>query len=169
VSLPRNNGGRDRHNPHRLVLLRDISHAVRIPDEPRIVASLVFDVETGVVLASTVAGHEEQVLQQACEMALLRPAGGLAPHRPDHVLCNPGLTSLLKAQLDKMSQAAPLPPISEVPVVHEAEDIFDSFVGHIAGRRDAEELAARRDWQLLFDHVLRFYERKLWSSRAKSS
>jgi hypothetical protein len=32
-----------------LVLLRDISHAVRIPDEPRIVASLVFDMETGVV------------------------------------------------------------------------------------------------------------------------
>ena len=34
-----------------LVLLRDISHAVRIPDEPRIVASLVLDMETGVVLA----------------------------------------------------------------------------------------------------------------------
>ena len=146
-----------------LVLLRDISHAVRIPDEPRIVASLVFDMETGVVLASAVSGHEEKVLQQACEMALLRPAGGLAPLRPDHVLCNPGLTSLLKAQLDKMSQAVPLPPISEVPTVHEAEDIFDSFVGHMAGRRDAEEFAAPRDWQLLFDHVLRFYERMVWS------
>jgi len=146
-----------------LVLLRDISHAVRIPDEPKIVASLVFDMETGVIIASAVAGHEEQVLQQACEMALLRPVGGLAPLRPDHVLCNPGLTSLLKAQLAKMSQAAPLPPISEVPTVHEAEDIFDSFVGHMAGRRDAEEFAAPRDWQLLFDHVLRFYERKVWS------
>jgi hypothetical protein len=44
-----------------------------------------------------------------------------------------------------MSQAAPLPPISEVPTVHEAEDIFDSFVGHMAGRRDAEESAAPRD------------------------
>ncbi len=146
-----------------LVLLRDISHAVRIPDEPRIVASLVVDMETGVVLASAVAGSEEQVLQQACEMALLRPAGGLAPRRPDHVLCNPGLTSLLKAQLGKVSQAAPLPPISEVPVVHEAEDIFDSFVGHLAGRRDAKELAAPRDWQLLFDLVLHLYERKVWS------
>ena len=125
-----------------LVLLRDISHAVHIPDEPRIVASLVFDMDTGVVLASAVAGHEERVLQQACEMALLRPAGGLTPLRPDHVLCNPGLASLLKAGLGKLSQAAPLPPISEVPTVHEAEDIFDSFVGHMAGRRDAEEIAA---------------------------
>jgi hypothetical protein len=146
-----------------LVLLRDISHAVHIPDEPRVVASLVFDMETGLVLAFAVAGHEEQVLQQACEMALLRPAGGLAPRHPDHVLCNHGLTSLLTAQLKKMSQDAPLPPISEVPVVHEAEDIFDSFVGHMAGRRDAEELATPRDWQLLFDHVLRYYERKVWS------
>lgn len=146
-----------------LVLLRDISHAVRIPGEPRIVASLVLDTETGVVLAACVAGHEEKVLEQACEMALLRPAGGLAPVRPDHVLCGPGLTSLLKAQLGRMGQAAPLPPISEVPVVHEAEDIFDTFVGHMAGRRGAEESAAPRDWQLLFDHVRRFYERKVWS------
>jgi hypothetical protein len=37
---------------------------VRIPDEPRIAASLVFDMETGVVLASAVAGDEEEVLQQ---------------------------------------------------------------------------------------------------------
>jgi hypothetical protein len=34
-----------------LVLLRDISHAVRIPGEPTIVASLVFDMGTAVVLA----------------------------------------------------------------------------------------------------------------------
>ena len=33
----------------------------------------------------------------------------------------------------------------------------------MAGRRDAEEFAAPRDWQLLFDHVLRFYERMVWS------
>jgi len=136
---------------------------VRIPGEPRIVASLVFDMETGLVLAFAVAEHEQQVLQQACEKALLQPMGGLAPRRPDHVLCNPGLTSLLKAQLGKMRQAAPLPPIAEVPTVHEAEDIFDSFVGHMAGRRDAEELAAPRDWQLLFDHVVCFYERKVWN------
>jgi hypothetical protein len=146
-----------------LVLLRDISHAVRIPDEPRVVGSLVFDMATGVILASAVAGHDEQVLQQACEMALVRPAGGLAPRRPDHVLCNPGLASVLKAQLGNMGLATPLPPISEVPVVHEAEDIFDSFVGHMAGRRDAEELAAPRDWQLLFDLLLHFYEREVWS------
>ena len=146
-----------------LVLLRDISHAVRIPDEPTIVASLVFDMETGAVLASAVAGRKEDVLQKACEMALLRPAGGLAPRSPDHIVCNPGLASLLEAQLAKMSEAATLPPISEVPVVQEAEDIFDSFVGHLAGRRNAEEFAAPADWQLLFDHVLRFYERKVWN------
>ncbi len=145
-----------------LVLLRDISHAVRIPNEPRIVASLVFDMGTGVVLASAVAGREDQALRQACEMALSRPAGGLAPRRPDQVLCNPGLALALEAQLGEMSPTCPAPTISEVPVVHEAEDVFDSFVGHMVGRRDAKELARPSDWQVLFDHVLLFYKRKAW-------
>ena len=147
-----------------LVLLRDISHAVHVPDEPRVVASLVFEMETGVVLSSAVAGQEEDVLQQALEMALLRPTDGLAKRPPDHILCNSGIAPLLKAKvLDKMSQVATLPPISEVQVVREAEDVFDSLVGHMAGRRHAEELAAPSDWQLLFDYALRFYERKVWS------
>jgi Arc/MetJ family transcription regulator len=74
-----------------LVLLRDISHAVRIPGETRIVVSLVFDMSTGVVLATAVAANEPKALSQACQTALTRPAGGLAPRRPDQVLCSPGL------------------------------------------------------------------------------
>jgi hypothetical protein len=141
-----------------LVLLRDISHAVRIPDEPRIVASLVFDMETGVVLASAIAGHQEKALQQACGMALLRPAGGLGtrPLQP-----RPHLASEGPAR--QYESGRPVPTYAEMPTVHEAEDIFDSFVGHMGGRRDAEEFAAPRDWQLLFAYVLRFYEHKVWS------
>lgn len=146
-----------------LVLLRDISHAVRIADEPRIVASLVFHMETGIVLASAVAAGEEQVLEQVCQMALSKPAGGLAPRRPDRVLCNPGLARLLETQLRRLARSDPAPPVSEVPAVHEAEDIFDSFVGHLAGRRDADGFAAPSAWQLLFDEVIRFYEREVWS------
>src|SRR5208283_4138650 len=111
-----------------LVLLRDISHAVRIPDEPTVVASLVFDMGTGLILASAVGANEPQVLQQVCEMALSKSADGLPPRRPDSVLCGPGLAPLLKAQLDQMRWATGLPPISEVPTVHEAEDVFDAFV-----------------------------------------
>lgn len=146
-----------------LVLLRDISHAVHIPDEPAIVAALVFDMGTGVVLATSVAGTDGQVLGQACEMALTRPAGGLAPVPPDRVLCSPGLGPLLEAALGTVMRPALLPPVTEVPPVHEAEDVFDSFVGHMAGRRDADELAGPEDWQLLFDQVLCFYERGVWA------
>ncbi|MDA8039650.1 MAG: hypothetical protein M0Z69_10925 [Actinomycetota bacterium] len=146
-----------------LVLLRDISHAVHIPDEPAIVASLVFDMDTGVVLAASVAATDEQVLEQVCEMALTRPAGDLPPGGPERVLCGPGLVSSLKASLRRLTRPAPLPPVTEVPPVHETEDVFDSFVGHMAGRRDPEEFAGPDDWQLLFDHVLAFYRRQVWA------
>jgi len=52
---------------------------------------------------------------------LCSASGGLAPLRPDHVLCNPGLASLLKAP-DEMSRAEPLTPISDVPTAHEAQE-----------------------------------------------
>jgi hypothetical protein len=146
-----------------LVLLRDISHAVRIRDEPTIVAAMVFDMDTGLVLASSVAATDEQVLEQVCEMALTRPAGGLARGRPEQVLCGPGLVPLLEASLRRLIRPAPPAPVTEVPPVHEAEDVFDSLVGHMAGRRDPEEFAGAGDWQLLFDPVLRFYQRQVWT------
>lgn len=146
-----------------LVLLRDISHAVRVSGEPRIVASLVFDMGTGVVLSSAIAALEEEVLEKVCQFALTKPAGGLAPRPPDRILCNPRLAQPLKAQIRKLKMPAPTPPISEVSPVHEAEDVFDSFVGHLAGRSSATEIAQPSDWQLLFDQVLHFYRREIWT------
>ncbi|MGH9303627.1 MAG: hypothetical protein ACRDZ5_04335 [Acidimicrobiales bacterium] len=146
-----------------LVLLRDISHAVRIPNEARIVASLVFEMETGLVLGSGIGASEQRALELACEAALVGPPEGLLPGRPDRVLCNPGLEELLAGELSKLEQALPLPPIAGVPPVNEAEDVFDSFVGHFAGRRDAEKFAAPGDWQLLFGKAARFYERRVWA------
>jgi len=145
-----------------LVLLRDISHAVRIPDEPRIVASLIFDIETGVVLASRVAADEEAVLAEVCEMALTQPAGGLVPSHPGHVSCSTGLATRLTAVLRKLT-TGDLPEIEEVECVHEAEDVFDSFVAHLAGRQDPKEYAEPSDWQLLFEQVLAFYDRQPWA------
>jgi hypothetical protein len=145
-----------------LVLLRDISHAVRIPGETRIVVSLVFDMGTGVVLASAVAANEPQALSQACQTALTRPAGGLAPRRPDQVLCDPGLAETLATQLGKLKGVAPLPPIVETPTVHEAEDVFDTFVGHLAGRRSPKDFATPGDWEVMFGQALGFYGREPW-------
>jgi hypothetical protein len=146
-----------------LVLLRDISHAVRIPDEPTIVASLVFDMGTAVVLASAVATSDAQALEQACTMALDRPAGGLAPLMPNRVLCNPGLARLLDNLLADLWRGATPQPAAEVEAVHEAEDIFDSFVGHLAGRRSPHEFAEPSDWQLFFEQALRFYRQQVWT------
>jgi hypothetical protein len=146
-----------------LVLLRDISHAVRIPHEPTILASLVFDMGTGVVLASAVAASDAQALERACTMALERPAGGLAPLRPDRVLCNPGLARLLDGLLPGLWRGATPQPAVEVEAVHEAEDIFDTFVGHLAGRRSPHEFAEPSDWQLFFEQALRFYRQQVWT------
>lgn len=146
-----------------LVLLRDVSHAVRIPDEPRIVASLVFDMGTGLVLATRVAATEEKVLTEVCEMAIKAPAGGLAPRHPDRVLCGPGLRASLASVLGGLSRGSGLPEIEEVGCIHEAEDVFDFFVGHLAGRQNPEHFPEPADWRLLFDQVLAYYERQPWT------
>ena len=66
---------------------RDISHAVRIPDQPVIVAALILDVDTGLVRGLSVAADFEHALAEAVETAL-HQAGRVA--RPGPPATHPG-------------------------------------------------------------------------------
>jgi hypothetical protein len=145
-----------------LVLLRDVSRSVRVQGEPRIVACLVLDVDSGGVLGHAVAATDDEAITQACHTALKKPARPFQPGPPDAVLCSAGLAGRLTRELGRSKSATSLPPITEVGQVHEAEDIFDSFVGHMAGRRQPDEFPAPEDWQLLFVEALNFYRREPW-------
>jgi hypothetical protein len=144
-----------------IVLIRDVSHAVRIDGESTVVASLVLDADTGLVRGMSVDRTGAGAYAQAMRTALTQPAGGLPPQRPIRVLCGVGHREPVAAQLAVVLGDSPLPEVTEV-VSAEAEDIFDSFVGHMAGRGQPEEFAAPGDWAMLVDHADAYRRAALW-------
>ncbi|MGH9103769.1 MAG: hypothetical protein ACRDYD_12425 [Acidimicrobiales bacterium] len=145
-----------------MVMLRDISRTVRVRDEPVVMAGLVLDMGTGLALASTVAASGTQALAQALEKALADPLPPSSSAPPDVVICEPELVSEVERQLARAAADAPPPPVVAVDPVFEAEDIFDSLVGHLAGRRQPDELAAPEDWQVLLHHVFGYWQEEPW-------
>ncbi len=146
-----------------LVLARDVSHAVRVPGHGELRAALVLDVATGLVRGVAVAPSDSEALGSACDTALAKPAGRLPPLRPDGVLCGPGLADLLAESLGALMPASALPPITEVVPGTEAEDIFDCFVGHMAGRAQPEQLPDPEDWRVLVAQALALWRAEPWA------
>jgi hypothetical protein len=138
--------------PTWIVLVRDVSHTVRIDGESCVVASLVLDADTGLVRGMSVGQTGADACVQAMRSALTRPAGGLSPMRPSRVLCGIGHRELVATQLAVVLGDGPLPEVSEV-VSAEAEDILDSFVGHMAGRAQPDQFATPGDWAMLVEHA----------------
>ena len=138
--------------PSWIVLIRDVSHAARIDGESTVVASMVVDAGTGLVRGVSVDRTDASACAQAMRTALTRPAGDLPPQRPIRVLCGVGHRAPVTAQLAVALGDGPLPEVTEV-VSAEAEEIFDSFVGHLAGRAQPEEFPDPGDWAMLVDHA----------------
>ncbi|MDQ2729486.1 MAG: hypothetical protein M3Y91_16865 [Actinomycetota bacterium] len=146
-----------------IVMLRDVSQAVRVEGEAVLMASMVLDQGTGLALSTAVGPTGREALGQALDMALTRPARPLTPRQPDLVLCAVELVADVEAELASLVGAAPLPPVTVVEPVAEAEDIFDSLTGHLSGRSQPDEFAAPADWQILFDHAWRYHQVQPWT------
>ena len=147
--------------PTWIVLIRDVSHAVRIDGEACVVASLVLDADTGLVRGMSVDRAGADACARAMRTALTPPVGGLPPRRPIRVLCGVGQRESVAAQLAMVLGEGPLPGVTEV-VSAEAEDIFDSFVGHMTGRVQPEEFATPDDWAMLVDHADAYRRAEPW-------
>lgn len=152
-----------RGNGSWLVLVRDVSGSVRVEAEPALAACLVVEMETGLVRGASVGASEEEATEQALTMGFTRPAGGLPPGRPEVLLCPAELESLLRHVLPRIAAGGPVPPVSPVEPPAEAEDIFDSFVGHMGGRPQPDDPPTPSDWALLYRHALAFYRAALWT------
>lgn len=146
-----------------LVFVRDVSHAIHVPGHAELRAALVLDVATGLVRGVAVAPSDLEVLVVACGTALAKPAGPLPPCQPDGVLCGPGLADLVAEALGPLMPATALPPITEVVPGTEAEDIFDVFVGHMAGRAQPEEPPDPEDWRVLIAETLALWQAEPWA------
>jgi len=145
-----------------MVLLRDVSHAVRVAGEGRLIAALVLHAETGLVLGVSISGTAGEALAGAFDAALTNPAADLPPAPPARVL------SLVETapEVRKAVAAASLgsPELIEAEsFAEEAEDIFDSFVGHVAGRAQPDEPPSTGDWSLLVGQALAYYRAEPWA------
>lgn len=109
------------------------------------------------------APTEDEALAQALAGAVSKPAGQLPPGQPGMVLCGPGLAEPVAQALRAVTIGAALPPVSEVDPPVEAEDIFDSLIGHMTGRSRPEDLPTPRDWTLLYIQALGFYRARPWA------
>ena len=145
-----------------MVMSRDVSHTVRVADQPVVVAALILDVDTGLIRGLSVAEDVRGALAQAIEHALTEPAGTLAPGRPQRILTAAGLGDSVAAELGRRPGLNLLPPVDEIVPGAEAEDIFDSFVGSMAGRRQPSDPPSPADWKVLFEHVQAYAEATPW-------
>jgi hypothetical protein len=146
-----------------LVLSRDISDSVRIDGEPHVRAGMVLDMDTGLVRGVAVGTTESDVIAQAFTMGLTKPAGSLPPGRPDKVLCAPELEAQIIEILPSIIAGDRLPPVRVIEPPAEADDIFDSFVGHMSGRSQPAEPPSPSDWGLLYRCAFDFYEAAPWA------
>ena len=143
-----------------MVLLRDVSHAVHIVGEDRVMAALVLHAETGLVLGVSISGTAAEALAGAFDAALTNTAADLPSASPARVV------SLVEVapEVHKAIAAASLgsPELIEAGSFAEAEDTFDSLVGHMAGRAQPAEPPSTEDWLLLVGQALAYLRAEPW-------
>ena len=152
----------DGFGPTWIVMVRDVSHAVRVSDQPRMVASLVLDADTGLARGISVAPTARAACAEAMRTALTKPAGPLPAQAPVRVLCGGGQAGDVRGELARLLAGATTPAVAESPSIGEAEDVFDSFVGHMAGRRQPEEPPTAPDWRTLFTLASDYSQARPW-------
>ncbi|MDQ6781980.1 MAG: hypothetical protein M3063_00730 [Actinomycetota bacterium] len=145
-----------------IVMLRDISSAVRVEGTPVLMASLVLDAETGLALGSSVASDGPGALAQALETALTKPVGPLQAGRPDLILCTEGLAPRIDAALAALRPGEAVPSIRAAEAVPDAEDVFDSLLGHLSGRAQPADTPGSEDWRVAFEVALGYWQQAPW-------
>jgi hypothetical protein len=143
-------------------MIRDVSHAVRVRGQARVVASLVLDADTGLARGVAVGSTPGAACADAMETALTKPAGQLPPEAPGQVLCGHEQAADVASGLARLLNGAAEPAVTVSVPVEEAEDIFDSFVGHMAGRRQPGEFAGPADWRALFAQASDYCQAQPW-------
>jgi hypothetical protein len=144
-----------------MVLLRDVSYAVRVAGEDRVMAALVLDPQTGVVLGICVSRTPAEALARAFQAALTNRVGDRRPGPP---ACVVTLVEVAP-EVRKAIAAACLgsPQLIETESLVEAEEVFDSLVGHLAGRAQPTEPPTTQGWSLLVGQALAYLRAEPWA------
>ena len=143
-----------------MVLLRDVSHAVHVAGEDRVMAALVLHAETGLVLGVAISGTAAEALAGAFDAALTNQTADLPPASPARVVSLVWVAPEVRKAIAAASFGSP--QLIEAGSLAEAEDIFDSIVGHMAGRAQPTEPPSPEDWSLLVGQSLAYLRAEPW-------
>lgn len=145
-----------------LVLARELPPTIRVNGSEQLSAALILDVDTGLIRGVAIDETHAGALRQAVRTALTQPAANLSPGPPTRVLCAIGLSPLVGAELTAAGLSKST-EVSEVQPDPEAEDIFDSLLGHLSGRTQPAEVPTPEDWQALLAQTLAFDQAEPWN------
>ncbi len=149
-----------------IVMVRDVSQAVRIHDQPRTFACLVLDADAGLARGVSAAASARTAIADAMRGALTRPAGPLPAQAPARVVCSTAHAEAVSAELADLMAGTVLPQVRQSPPVPEAEDTFDSLIGHLAGRAQPSDLPTPADWQVLYAVLHDYCRARVWLRRS---
>lgn len=144
-----------------MVLLRDVSDAVPVAGGDRMMAALVLHAETGLVLGISISGTAAEALAGAFNAALTNQAADLPPAPPARVVSLVEVAQEVRKALAAASAGSP--ELIEAGSLGEAEDVFDSLIGHLSGRAQPTEPPTAEDWSLLVGQAFAYLRAEPWS------
>jgi len=147
--------------PDVLVLARDISDAVQVAGVETVAAALALDPGAGLILGSGIAVDPAAALKDLLANVSGGPSAGRSG--PPRILCRPELVSLVAGCLPAAWRRAEVVAVPPDPAV---DDLLDSLVGHLSGRRQPEEFPSPADWAMLFRQAQTFVEARPWQAMA---
>lgn len=143
-------------------MLRDVSRSVRVKGEKTVILSLLLDAGTGLALGSGMAADRPSAVSHAVGGALTTAVGPLEPRMPDLVLCAGARVDEVEKALTSLRPDDPMPPVRDAGSVPEAEEVFDSLLGHLIGRSQPEDPPTPGDWRRAFELALDYCNQAPW-------
>jgi hypothetical protein len=148
--------------PTWLLMIRDVSGSVVVDDQPRVVASLIVDADTGMVRGAAMAPSPEQACLDVVTAALERPIDPLPAEPPGRVVHPKDHAELVARVLEDAGLAGSAELITVAGPMGEAEEVFDSLLGHLGGRAQPDDPPAGDDWSHLYAEAARYTRAEPW-------
>jgi hypothetical protein len=148
--------------PAWIVLARDLSDTVRASGQPRVSVTLILDADTGLIRGVSVDATIRRACSAAARTALTVPAGPLPPLPPVAVIYDEAHADQILPALADALPDPQAPALFPGPIPAEAEDCFDSLVGHLAGRSQPADLPGPEDWARLYASAATYCRSAPW-------
>jgi hypothetical protein len=142
-------------------MFRDVSDRVRVQGEHTTALAMVLDAATGLVVASAFGTSRQSVVDRALKDALIRPVAPSPKVVPSRIVCLPDLLDAVNVAAAKLSKLADASLEAGVEM-WDAEEIVDSLVGHLEGRRQPVDPPSVSDWRTLYDALQSYVDAAPW-------